>query len=317
MDAKILVGGVVGLGALGVAGILILGDGVGGAGVVAVGGAGERGDGEEFGESAYYLPVEELDGDEVVGERPRELQGARGNSERERGGGMARFEERMMQFDVDGDGMLDADERDAMAQAMRDRMIERFDADGDGVVSIEEQMAARREFMLNSRRGERLRGEFDADGDGELNEQEQAAMDAELDRRDAERMADAVEKYDTDGDGVMSVEETLAMQEQQFEDRRSRMDSFRVQFDEDGDGNLNADERVDAMSTMIDRRELSRFLRRYDTNGDKEVGVSDYERFTDAYGKQEPYGDVNGDGIFNMDDVVMFRDMTERANADD
>ena len=47
------------------------------------------------------------------------------------------------------------------------------------------------------------------------------------------------------------------------------------------------------------------------------IGTSDTERFTDAYGKKEPFADVNRDGVFNMDDVAMFRDMTERVNARD
>jgi Ca2+-binding EF-hand superfamily protein len=272
--------------------------------------------------SAYDLP--ETDGSSVEDseESPRDLQASRRDGPGGPGGrgGRDRFgdmEARMMQFDTDGDGMLNAEERDAMANSFRQRMTERFDTDGDGVVSIEEQFAARREFMLNSRRGERMRDQFDADGDGTLNEEELAAMNAELDAREAERMAEIVAQYDTDGDGEMSIEETIAMQDQQFQERRQQMDQFTAQFDQDGDGNLNADERVDARDTMIERRELERFLRRYDTNGDGEIGTSDYDRFTDAYGKKEPYADVNGDGIYNMDDVVMFRDMTEHINGDE
>ncbi len=202
-----------------------------------------------------------------------------------------------------------------MIDAMRKRMTDRFDLDGDGMVSIEEQFEARRDFMLNSPRGQRMRDEFDADGDGELNEQELAAMNADLDRRESERMEEILSEYDTDQDGEMSVEETLAMQDQQVNERRSRMDQFAIQFDEDGDGDLNADERVQAMSSMMEQREIDSFLRRYDTNGDRQVGTSDSERFTDAYGKKEPYADVNRDGIYNMDDIVMFRDMTERINS--
>lgn len=321
MDAKILVGGVVGLGLLGVAGILILGGGSGDSQLQQMSSAGTDQVDLGAGASAYELDATQTEELAVAEESPRDLQAARRDGGRERGGdrrgGFGRMEERMMQFDTDGDGILDELERDAMAQSMRQRMIDRFDADGDGMVSIEEQFAARRDFMLNSPRGQRMRDEFDADGDGELNEQELAAMNAEIDEREAERMAEIISEYDTDLDGVMSPEETLAMQEQQFSDRRSRMDQFAVQFDEDGDGNLNADERVEAMNTMMEQREMDRFLRRYDTNGDGEVGTSDYERFTEAYGNKEPYGDVNGDGIFNMDDVVMFRDMSERTNAVD
>tara|TARA_R110000737_G_scaffold2923_10_gene9342 strand:- start:132115 stop:133089 length:975 start_codon:yes stop_codon:yes gene_type:complete len=321
MDTKMLVGGVIGLGLLGIAGVLILGSGSDGDGVQLASAAGSaQSTGADF-KSAYDIePRDEID-TEAVEAQPRDLQPARGNGRGEgegrggRRGGFEQMEQRLMQFDTDGDGILDESERDAMVAAMRKRMTDRFDADGDGIVSIEEQFAARRAFMLDSRRGEQMKERFDADGDGQLNEAETAAMNADLDARDAERMADIVSQYDTDGDGVMSLEETVAMQDQQVQDRRSQMDEFAIQFDEDGDGNLNADERVDAMTTMQQRRELDQFLRRYDTNGDREIGTSDRERFTDAYGKKEPFGDVNRDGIFNMDDVVLFRDMSERAAA--
>ncbi|MDF1869956.1 MAG: hypothetical protein P1U30_06155 [Phycisphaerales bacterium] len=320
MDTKMLVGGIVGIGLLGVAGVLILGAGSDGDGVQLASASGVQAADSEF-KSAYDIDPIERPETEAIETQPRDLQPARGNGrgdgERRGGrrGGFEQMEERLMQFDADGDGILDQAERDAMVAAMRARMTERFDANGDGIVSIEEQFAARREFMLDSRRGERMKERFDADGDGELSEEETAAMNADLDARDAERMAEIVSQYDTDGDGVMSLEETVAMQDQQVQDRRSQMDEFAIQFDEDGDGNLNADERVDAMTTMQQRRELDQFLRRYDTNGDREIGTSDRERFTDAYGKKEPYGDVNRDGIYNMDDVVMFRDMSERAAA--
>ncbi len=324
MDAKILVGGVVGVGLVCVAGILIFDVGLGGAeneaGMTRTSGEfarGDRGDHRLGSTSAYELPAaEETQGAELKAEA-RDLQPARRNGEGGRGGGdrMARVEERLARFDADGDGILNAEERDAMMEAMRARMTGRFDADGDGVVSIEEQFAARRKFLMDSRRGDRLRDQFDADGDGELNAQEQAAMEAELDQRDAKRMEGILREHDTNGDGEMSVEETLAMQEQQLAQRRARIDRLSAQFDQDGDGNLNADERANAMNSMIEQRELANFLRRYDSNGDGKVGTSDFERFTDSYGHKEPHADVNRDGVVNVDDLAMFRDMAERTLA--
>ena len=315
MDAKMLVGGVVGIGLLAVAGILLLDVGSGDSDLQQISSAGSQQIDLNAGISAYDIPATDEEPAAIIEAEPKELQASRRDRGREGGDRIARMEDRMMQFDSDGDGMLSSLERDAMANAIRQRMTDRFAANGDGVVSIEEQFAARREFMLNSRRGDRLRDEFDADGDGELSESETAAMNAELDQRDAERMEEMVKQYDTDGDGEMSIDETLAMQDQQMNDRRSRMNDFTVQFDEDGDGNLNADERVEAMSTMMEQREIDSFLRRYDSNKDGRVGTSDSERFTSAYGNKEPHGDVNRDGIYNMDDVVMFRDMAERINS--
>ncbi len=320
MDAKVLVGGVVGIGLIAVAGILILGSDSESSSLQNTASTGQNVIDIDPGLSAYDIPETDIEQTEELDPEPRDLQASRRNGPGGREGRGNRFEDfeaRLMEFDADGDGMLNEEERDAMANSFRQRMIDRFDADGDGIVSIEEQFAARRESMLNSRRGQRMRDQFDADGDGTLNEEELAAMNAEIASREAERMAEIVSEYDLDGDGEMSLEETVAMQDQQFQERRDRMDQFTSQFDQDGDGNLNADERVDARDTMIERRELERFMRRYDTNGDGEIGTSDYDRFTDAYGKKEPYADVNRDGIYNMDDVVMFRDMTEHVNGDD
>jgi Ca2+-binding EF-hand superfamily protein len=320
MDTKVLVGGVVGVGLIAIAGIFILTSDPDGTSLQNTAANSQDVIDINPGASAYDLPVEEPDFDESIENEPRDLQASRRNGQGGREGRGNRFEDfeaRMMQFDTDGDGMLNEAERDALANSFRQRMIDRFDTDGDGIVSIEEQFAARRDSLLNSRRGQRMRDEFDADGDGTLNEEELAAMNAEIASREADRMAEIVSQYDLNGDGEMSLEETVAMQDQQFQERRQQMDQFTSQFDEDGDGNLNADERVDARDTMIERRELERFLRRYDTNGDGEIGTSDYDRFTDAYGKKEPYADVNRDGIYNMDDVVMFRDMTEHVNGDE
>ncbi|MFK7758420.1 MAG: hypothetical protein AB8C13_00570 [Phycisphaerales bacterium] len=325
MDAKVLVSGVIGLGLIGIAGILVLGAGSDSSELTNASATRTAPIEIDPNASAYTIESDPIDSLAAQGtdQQPRDLQAARGNGQREGRGGrgrggedwFGRMEERMMQFDTDGDGILDETERDAMAQSFRDRMTDRMDIDGDGFASIEEQFAARKEGMLNSRWGQRERMNFDADGDGELNETELAIFEQNLEDRFDKEYEEIIADYDTDGDGLMSREETIAMQDQQFQQQRSRMDEFTVQFDQDGDGNLNADERIDVRDTMIQRRELESFLRRYDTNKDRQVGTSDYERFTDAYGKKEPYGDVNRDGIFNMDDIVMFRDMSERANA--
>lgn len=320
MDSKLLAGAAIGIGFIGIAGYLIIG-GMSSSdndqAVKLASAAGQTLD-IDTGSSAYDIePIEVEISDEIVDEEAREPQSGRRNGGRgERGGNrFADMEARMMAFDTDGDGILDSTERDAMAESFRQRMIDRFDLDGDGMVSIEESFEARKEQMMNSRWGQRARNEYDADGDGELNPAEMAAYEQSIEDRFDREYDDILENYDLDADGEMSVEETLAMQEQQFQEQRARMDQFTQQFDQDGDGNLNADERIDVRDTMIERREMDSFLRRYDTNKDKEIGTSDYDRFTDAYGKKEPFADVNRDGIFNMDDIVMFRDFAERANG--
>jgi Ca2+-binding EF-hand superfamily protein len=82
----------------------------------------------------------------------------------------------LKEFDKDGDGKLNDDERTAMREAMRARFEE----------------ARKKEIA-----------EFDKDKDGKLNEEERKAAN---EAREAKRKA-LVEKYDADKDGKLSREE--------------------------------------------------------------------------------------------------------------
>lgn len=233
-----------------------------------------------------------------------------------RGGDMfGRMEEMVNKYDLDGDGILSAEERKAMRDAMRAEFMNQMDLDGDGEISLEERVAATRDRILNSDRGERMSSRFDADGDGVLSETELAAMDASIMEREQERMARDIERYDTDGDGVLSAEERAVQQEQRDSREERRIQEFSAEFDEDGDGNLNEDERVSAFSTMRDRIEIGQFLNRYDTNRDQEIGTTEYETFLSSYEKKEPFADVTRDGEIDAEDIVAFRDFVERAKA--
>ena len=232
------------------------------------------------------------------------------------GGDMfGRMEDMVKKYDLDGDGVLSAEERKAMRDAMRAEFMSQMDLDGDGEISLEERVAASRERILNSDWGERISSRFDEDGDGVLSESELAAMDASIMEREQERMARDLERYDTDGDGVLSPEERAVQQQQRDDREERRMQEFAAEFDEDGDGNLNEDERVSAFSTMRERMEVGQFLRRYDTNRDQEIGTTEYETFLSSYEKKEPFADVTRDGEVDAEDIVAFRDFVERAKA--
>lgn len=81
------------------------------------------------------------------------------------------------QFDKDGDGKLNEEERAAMQEArkakmaeMHKAMLEKYDADGDGKLSEDERSKARED-----RKAQVLK-EFDKDGDGKLSKEERDAM---------------------------------------------------------------------------------------------------------------------------------------------
>ena len=65
-------------------------------------------------------------------------------------------------YDIDNDGKLSEEERQAAKEDFKAAMLEKYDTDGDGELSPEEKKAA---FIAK----------FDKDGDGELSEEEKKA----------------------------------------------------------------------------------------------------------------------------------------------
>lgn len=93
-------------------------------------------------------------------------------------------EEIIKEFDKDGDGKLNDEEKAELRKKMTERsggsrklppfLIKKFDKDGDGQLNDEEKAEARK--AMEARRKEMIE-KFDEDGDGKLNEEErQAAM---------------------------------------------------------------------------------------------------------------------------------------------
>ena len=107
--------------------------------------------------------------------------------------------------DIDGDGIVSAEEIRTLAEEQRAERLAQFDVDGDGELSD-----AEKEAMREARRAERLAA-ADTDGDGELSRAERRAA------RDAHR--DMIEaQLDVDGDGVVSDAEGAGFDE--FRDER-------------------------------------------------------------------------------------------------
>lgn len=208
-------------------------------------------------------------------------------------------------------------------QSRRQEWMDRFDIDGDGKISDEErdamreEMRARRdEFMLR-----RMTSRFDADGDGELNEAERIEAEAELAVQQAERQARMIERFDTDGDGRLSDAESQAARESFGRGRgpggggdraRGGRTDWRKaveRYDADGDGELNLDESYDAYLDQFSAREQKLFVRQYDESGDGAVDSGDLEAFLMLYRGDDPKADINGDGTLNQQDVERFRDL--------
>lgn len=113
----------------------------------------------------------------------------------DRGPDNARRQEMIKRFDANGDGKLDATERQAAKSAMEER---RGDGPRDGVAG---------------KMRERALDRFDTDGDGKISESERAAGEAAM-RADIVNRPRAMARVDTDGDGQVSDAEWAAAREQ-------------------------------------------------------------------------------------------------------
>lgn len=118
----------------------------------------------------------------------------------------------LQEFDVDENGKLDEEERQAAKEARQEKRAERiaeFDTDGDGTLSDEEREAAREAHRaaIEEKRNERF-NELAGD-DGSLSAEEFAAIPA-LEGKDAERVAALFARLDADDSGDVNADEFLA-----------------------------------------------------------------------------------------------------------
>lgn len=156
----------------------------------------------------------------------------------------------MKRFDKNGDGRLDAEERKAAIEAMKDKVADLED--------------------LRRKHVEDIMKRFDKDGDGKLDKaemaeflEEQRKMFDEQRRRMGPRKhfklpKEVLAKYDKDGDGKLNAEERRAM----FEDARQRRANLIKKYDKDGDGVLNDAEREELIKDPEVKDMMKRMLSR-------------------------------------------------------
>lgn len=228
-------------------------------------------------------------------------------------GGMPDFMARMSEFDLNGDGILSDEERDAMRRQMMEEWRQRMDLDGDGEISREERREARLKRFENSAWGQDLMRQFDLDGDGVLSPEEEQAMNDRMREQREQRREEQIAQYDADGDGRLSREERQVQREEQRQRRDEYMQNMNEEFDRDGDGQLSIEESMEAWAIMQQRREIDQFVGRYDSNGDGNMGAADYDAFLSDYQRGDTRADVNRDGVINSQDLTAYTDMVARS----
>tara|TARA_R110002073_G_scaffold336260_2_gene531475 strand:- start:25337 stop:26278 length:942 start_codon:yes stop_codon:yes gene_type:complete len=228
--------------------------------------------------------------------------------------GFAAMMDRMVEFDLDGDGILSDLEKMAMGLQLRKEWMEKYDLDGDGDISPEEMEAFQVEQFINSERGQAMMRQFDADGDGILNATEEAALRERLAEMEEEKRLEDIAEYDTDQDGVLSDAERRVQRQEQRQYWANAMENAVQNHDRDGDGELNIEESQDAWDAWIDQQSINEFVNRYDANNDGTMGSSDYTEFLSNYTAGDLSADVNRDGAINALDLNAYTDLVIRAN---
>ncbi len=167
--------------------------------------------------------------------------------------------------------------RGGLTEEQRAEMLKNFDKDGDGQLNREEREAARSAQLEEWRKAnpeaaarfderraeeEKRRADFtkkyDKDGDGQLSEEErreafraegQARLEAWKERdpegyaRFEKQQEEFTKRFDKDGDGQLSNEERRAGFETLREEGRARFAELSKKYDKDGDGQLSREER--------------------------------------------------------------------------
>lgn len=114
--------------------------------------------------------------------------------------GIATAHNKMVFTDVDGDGVISAEEITTVMDAKRAEKLAQYDTDGNGELSRLEKRA------MKDARYNALLIDFDADGDGELSRDERRAA------KQARRTA-VEAMLDVNGDGVLSEAESAGMEQ--------------------------------------------------------------------------------------------------------
>jgi Ca2+-binding EF-hand superfamily protein len=217
--------------------------------------------------------------------------------------GTGELPEFLKPYDIDEDGKLSIEERQAYEKATREARQQRpgrvnpWDTDGDGVLSEEEKAAARAAIAerIKAERTKRF-NELDTDDDGKLTAEELG----KIPHIKPEQVAAMIARLDTADeagvkDGMISLEEFLAALrpvEPPFPPfpLPQPLPKFKVPcpllvkaFDTSGDG-------------MLDQTELAAMLAALDTSGDGRISLEEWKAYLEAHPELLPQRAGEGSG---------------------
>ena len=174
-------------------------------------------------------------------------------------------------YDADGDGLLSADERDAVpyvrpqttdndtnveqrrkhqrhkkhARKTIKRLLRLYDADRSRELNDTEkaELDADLEIRCENIQAKRLT-DFDADTDGTLSQEEWTTLVTTFQERFAQKRATILAQYDTNADGHLGHDERRTLHQNKRQEHRSARHALKAEFDTDGDGELSTEEKA-------------------------------------------------------------------------
>ena len=219
-------------------------------------------------ESTATDPVEDgvvtdTDADEAAGEAA-EQDGAPAPLDIGCGFRMTLRERIKKHFDTNGDGKLDASEREDLKDAVGNHPRLKLELVKIGI-------KARHHVM------KRVVWAYDADGSGDLDATERAALKSAIDARCAARKARALAAFDTDADGKLDDGELRAALVDRLQDRVAKVKTILGKFDANGDGKLDDGERAAAKAALKAHYLAKRdeVKAKFDANGDGKLDDSE------------------------------------------
>lgn len=196
----------------------------------------------------------------------------------------------------------------------RQQRKSRFDVDGDGQISDEEKQAA---IDAKRKNGEQMKAQwisrYDKDGDGELSKEEIGEAKAEHYRARQEFEAVLVDRFDTDGDGELSDIEREAAH---TAIRTEAMEFFNS-FDADGDGQLSDGERQTAKDELKRRGAQRKAVETIDVDRDGAILSAEASDAIVRVHLGDPTADYNADGIVDERDAQVVMDYFTGAASDE
>lgn len=228
-------------------------------------------------------------------------------------------------YDLNGDGVLSQEERDAMRadrEARHDQWVQQWDTNADGTISEEERNAARTNIQqrVETTREERF-DEADTNGDGFLSFDEFSAIPPMVRLAQEHPGAPKVifDGLDTNHDGKVDLAEF--MQQLRQHDRPPLDQMFRI-ADTNADGSISIEE-FSATPPMVELAKTNpngpqQVFTKLDTNSDGQLSLEEFiaqSPCPDRPLQQDPFAtaDKDGNGFLSFTEFSAIPAMVELA----